>query len=92
MGSFNTQNHIQTGATDYSYNIGPTNYKTSVAPRNVQKFSDLKFHNTAMDFNKAVTQSTIGSYTKPVHTTGVKKTNNSVDLGSKHPGYVQKPV
>ena len=46
--------HINGGiTTDYSYNIGPTSqYKNSVAPKNATKFSDLKFHHTALDFNK----------------------------------------
>lgn len=42
------------GGTDYSYNIGPTAYKQIGAPKNAAtKFSDLKFHHTALDFNKA---------------------------------------
>lgn len=46
--------------TDYSYNIGPTQYKQSVGgqPRPT-KFSDLKFHHTTIDFNKTQTAGTV---------------------------------
>ena len=41
------------GTTDYNYHIGPANqFKQTVAPKNATKFSDLKFHHTALDFNK----------------------------------------
>ena len=76
------------GTTDYSYNIGPTSqYKQSAAPRNGTKFSDLKFHHTALDFNKNAANNPANNTqiitSSQKYSTAGKKGNNSIDLGSK---------
>ena len=59
------------------------------APKNAAtKFSDLKFHHTALDFNKA------GGVVGPKsHMTGGKRGNNSIDISGKasHMGSAPKP-
>jgi hypothetical protein len=55
-----SKNQNLNATTDYSYHIGPSQYKqsstmnvpSSGGPRHAQKFADLKFHHTAIDFNK----------------------------------------
>jgi|APSaa5957512535_1039671.scaffolds.fasta_scaffold136537_1 hypothetical protein len=77
------------GTTDYSYNIGPTQYKQSTAPKNAAtKFSDLKFHYTALDFNKGG-----NSVQGQKQMTGNKRGNNSIDISGKqsHMGSAPKP-
>lgn len=80
------------GATDYSYNIGPTSYKQMgvSAPKNAAtKFSDLKFHHTALDFNKA--GGVVGG--NKSNMSGGKRGNNSIDISGKssHMGTAPKP-
>lgn len=77
---FQTQHNINNG-TDYSYNIGPTSFgKQNGVARNTTKFSDLKFHNTTIEFNKNATTS-ITTYPSKASGNVVRKANNSIDLG-----------
>ena len=59
------------------------------APKNATKFSDLKFHHTALDFNKP--GSVISAPKNQM--TGGKRGNNSIDISGKssHMGSAPKP-
>ena len=63
----------------------------SGAPKNAAtKFSDLKFHHTALDFNKP---GSVISTNKNQNMTGGKRGNNSIDISGKssHMGSAPKP-
>lgn len=60
------------------------------APKNAAtKFQDVKFHHTALDFNKA--GGVVGG--PKSHNTGGKRGNNSIDISGKssHLGSAPKP-
>lgn len=96
INTISTSNKFGGGATDYSYNIGPTQYKQTIGPKNATKFSELKFHHTALDFNKSQMSAShnngsliqgnatqLISSSQKYQSVGPKKGNNSIDLGSK---------